>query len=179
MPLFKKTLHDTPQNGDIILNKLKEVPFFSMFSADREILKKISTMCTRTIFKKGKYIIKEGDNGDELYIVLKGFIEIIKKTLQNEQYIVATLSSDEGGINVGEIALIDNDRRSASVLAKTDCECLLITRDDFIKFGDENPTAGLAITRAIARQLSINLRKSNTDVITLFSALVEEISADR
>ena len=179
MPLFKKTKDEPQQNGDIILNKLKEVPFFSMFSSDVEILKKIASMCGRTTFTKGKYIIKEGDLGDELFIVLKGDIEIIKKTLQNEQYVVTTLNSDQGGINVGEIALIDNDRRSASVLAKTDCECLVITRDDFIMFGDENPTAGLAITRAIARQLSINLRKSNTDVITLFSALVEEISADK
>jgi hypothetical protein len=37
---------------------------------------------------------------------------------------------------------------------------------------------GLAITRAIARQISLWLRKSNADVITLFSALVDEIAAE-
>ena len=159
------------------LDKLKQVSFFSMFENDNEMIERIAGMCTRRRYRKGKYIIREGDYGDELFIVLSGEIEIIKNTLQNEQYTVTTLNADEGGVNVGEIALIDNDRRSASVLAKTDCECLVINRDDFIKFGDENPTAGLAITRSIASQLCANLRKSNTDIITLFSALVEEISA--
>ena len=78
---------------------------------------------------------------------------------------------------MGEIALIDHDRRSASVEAKTDCECIVLNRDSFLKFGNEYPVIGLNITRAIAQQLSQKLRKSSTDVITLFSALVEEISA--
>ncbi|HOT44764.1 MAG TPA: cyclic nucleotide-binding domain-containing protein [Spirochaetota bacterium] len=176
MPLFKKT-KGLPEGDDIILNKLKEVSFFSMFENDAEVLGKIASICARRQYRKGKMIIREGDFGDELFIILNGEIDIIKNTLQNESYTVTTLSADLGSINVGEIALIDNDRRSASVVAQTDCECLVINRDDFIRFGDENPTAGLAITRAIASQLCAYLRKSNSDIITLFSALVEEISA--
>lgn len=176
MPLFKRT-KDQPDSGNIILDKIREVSYFSMFENNLEILERIAGMCSRRQYRKGKYIIREGDYGDELFIILNGDIDIVKNTLQNEAYTVTTLSADMGSINVGEIALIDNDRRSASVVAKTDCECLVVTRDDFIKFGDENPAAGLAITRAIASQLCANLRKSNTDIITLFSALVEEISA--
>ncbi len=176
MPLFKRTIEQT-ESGNIILDKIRQVSFFSMFENDMEVLGKIASMCTRRQYRKGKVIIREGDYGDELFIILNGEIDIIKNTLQNEQYTVTTLSADLGSINVGEIALIDNDRRSASVVAQTDCECLVINRDDFIKFGDENPVAGLAITRAVASQLCANLRKSNTDIITLFSALVEEIAA--
>ncbi|OHD63035.1 MAG: hypothetical protein A2176_09455 [Spirochaetes bacterium RBG_13_51_14] len=178
MPLFKRTT-GTPEEGNVILDKLKQVSFFSMFEKDDEIIARIAGMCARRFYRAGRYIIREGDIGDELFIILSGEIDIMKSTLQNEQYTVTTLNADQGGINVGEIALIDKDRRSASVLAKTDCECLVINRDDFIKFGDENPQAGLAITRAIASQLCGNLRKSNTDIITLFSALVEEISASK
>jgi CRP/FNR family transcriptional regulator, cyclic AMP receptor protein len=178
MPLFKRT-KTQPEGDDAILEKLKQVPFFSMLESDIDIIKKIAFMCNRRAYRQGKYIIREGDFGDELFIVLNGEIDIIKNTLQDEEYMVTTMNADLGGINVGEIALIDNDRRSASVVAKTDCDCLVISRDDFIKFGDENPTAGLAITRAIASQLCANLRKSNTDIITLFSALVEEISASK
>jgi CRP-like cAMP-binding protein len=176
MPLFKRSKNQ-PDSVDIILEKLKQVSFFSMFENDIETINRIAGMCSRRIYRKGKYIIREGDYGDELFVILNGEIDIVKNTLQNEQYIVTTLNADMGSINVGEIALIDNDRRSASVLANTDCECLVITRDNFIKFGDEYPTAGLAITRSIASQLCSNLRKSNGDIITLFSALVEEISA--
>jgi CRP/FNR family cyclic AMP-dependent transcriptional regulator len=176
MPLFKRTKNQ-PDSVDVILEKLKQVSFFSMLENDIEIINRIASMCSRRMYRKGKYIIREGDYGDELFIILNGEIDIVKNTMQNEQYTVTTLNADMGSINVGEIALIDNDRRSASVMANTDCECLVITRDDFIKFGDENPTAGLAITRSIASQLCANLRKSNSDIITLFSALVEEISA--
>jgi CRP/FNR family transcriptional regulator, cyclic AMP receptor protein len=177
MPLFKKS--HKQESDDVILQKLKQVSFFSMFENDDEIITRIADMCSRRVFGAGKYIIREGDYGDELFIALSGEIEIIKNTLQNEEYTVTTFYADEGGVNFGEIALIDNDRRSASVLAKTECECLVINRDDFIKFGDENPRAGLEITRSIASQLCGNLRKSNTDIITLFSALVEEISASK
>jgi CRP-like cAMP-binding protein len=163
-------------NDPNTLDKLKQVSFFSTYENDIEIIKKIACMCTKKSFNAGKTIIEEGQYGDELYIVLSGEIEILKKTLQDDKYTVTTLSSDLGGINVGELALIDNDKRSASVVAKTDCDCLVINRKDFIKFGDENPEIGLTITRAIASQLSAKLRKATTDVVTLFSALVEEIS---
>jgi CRP/FNR family transcriptional regulator, cyclic AMP receptor protein len=175
MPIFKRP-QQASCTDEATIERLKQVSFFSMFAKDEETICKIAEMCTRKFYRKGKYIIREDEYGDELYVVLSGNIEIQKHTLQKEQYTVATLNADQGGINVGEVALIDNDRRSASVLAKTDSECLVISRNDFVRFGDENPEAGLAITRAIASQLSANLRKANTDVITLFSALVEEIS---
>ncbi|MBN2160444.1 MAG: cyclic nucleotide-binding domain-containing protein [Spirochaetes bacterium] len=175
MPLFKRS-KTVSESSDFILGKLKEVPFFSMLANDIDMMRKIAGMCRRRMYRSGKYIIREGDYGDELFILLSGIINIVKNTMQNEEYMVTTMNADIGSINVGEMALIDNDRRSASVLAQTDCDCLVITREDFIKFGDENPTAGLTVTRSLARQLSANLRKSNTDIITLFSALVEEIS---
>ncbi|MDY6933938.1 MAG: cyclic nucleotide-binding domain-containing protein [Spirochaetota bacterium] len=159
-----------------IINKLKEVSFFRIYSEDDEVINMIAKLCTRRRFKKGTIIIKESDYGDELFIIYRGEIDIVKRTLQNEEYTVTTLNSEMEGICVGELALIDNDKRSATVTANTDCECLVINRDAFIKFGNEHPEIGLNITRAIAGQLSSKLRKTNADVITLFSALVEEIA---
>lgn len=166
------------ENNEEILNKLKEVQFFKMYAGDEGIIKKIADMCARKEFKKGSVIIKEGEPGDELFIILKGRIDIVKETIQKEEYTVTTLDADIGGIYVGELALIDNDRRSATVIAESDVECLVIKRERFIKFGDENPEIGLNVTRAIAGQLSSKLRKTNADVITLFSALVDEIASE-
>lgn len=163
---------------DPVIDVLKEVSFFKSFAKNDDIMQKISGMCTTRKFANGKTIIEEGEFGDELYIMLSGEIDILKKTLQNERYTVTTLSSSMGGVYVGELALIDDDRRSATVTAKTDCDCLVIKRKDFIHFGDANPDIGLEITRSLASQLSSKLRKTNSDVITLFSALVEEIAAE-
>jgi len=161
-----------------ILKKLKEVDIFEMYADNEDVIKKITGICSTKNFKKGKTIIEEGKFGDELFIILSGEIDIIKKTLQDEKYTVTSLNSDMGGIYVGELALIDNDKRSASVFARSDCQCLVINRKDFIKFGDENPHIGITITRVIAGQISSRLRKANADVITLFSALVDEISEE-
>lgn len=161
--------------NDLISEKLKSVSFFLKIADDKNVVEKIASMCRPASFKKGKRIISEGNFGQELFIVMEGEVDIIKNTLQNEEYTVATISADNGSIAVGEQGLIDNDRRSASVVARTDCSCVVIYREDFIKFGDENPKAGLLITREIAKKISSNLRKANSDVITLFSALVHEI----
>ncbi len=169
--------NNTDENQEII-SKLKEVHFFLMYADNDEIIKKIANMCSKKSFKKGTAIIEEGEPGDELFVILKGEIDILKETIQKEKYTVTTLNANMGGIYVGELALIDNDRRSATVIAKSDCECLVVKRENFIKFGDENPKIGLQVTRAIASQLSSKLRKTNADVITLFSALVDEIAAE-
>lgn len=158
--------------------KLSEIPFFSKFSNDQSVIKTLVKLCEFRNFKKGSAIINEGEQGDELFIILKGEIDIIKKTMQNEKYVVTSLNAENGSVYVGELALIDNDKRSATVEAKTDCECLVLNRDNFLKFGDAFPEIGLSITRVIASQLSQKLRKTGADVITLFSALVEEIAGE-
>jgi CRP-like cAMP-binding protein len=130
-----------------IRHKLKEVKFLKAYRDDDKILEMISGLCAIKKFKKGASIIKEGEYGDELFIILTGEIEIVKETLQGEHYTLTTLNSESGGIVVGEFALIDNDKRSASVIANTDCICLVIKRQKFIKFGNQNPLIGLNITR--------------------------------
>lgn len=166
---------DKIMKSEDIISKLKKVLLFRMYADNDEVIRKLAQMCEQKNFRKGSTIIQEGDYGDDLFIFLKGEIEIVKKTMQNDKYTVASLNADIGGVYVGELALIDNDRRSASVTAKTDCECLVLKRENFEKFGNDNPEIGLNITRVIAGQLSAMLRKTNSDVITLFSALVEEI----
>ncbi len=167
----------TRENEDIE-KKLIQIPFFKKYSDNEEIIKTIVSLCEVRNFKKGASIINEGEQGDELFIILNGEIDIIKKTMQNEKYVVTSLNANMGGLYVGELALIDSDKRSATVEAKTDCECLVLKRDNFIKFGDQYPEVGLNITRVIATQLSQKLRKTGADVITLFSALVEEIAGN-
>ncbi len=161
-----------------VIDKVKEIAFFKQYANDDKVIKKIIEICEPRVVLEGSYLIKEGERGDELFIILSGTIDIVKKTLQDEEYIVATLSANNESIYVGELALIDQEKRSATVVAKTKCECITLRRNRFLEFGDEFPEIGLQITRAIASQLSQKLRKTSYDVITLFSALVEEISSE-
>jgi CRP/FNR family transcriptional regulator, cyclic AMP receptor protein len=157
-----------------VREKLKKISIFKKLAEDNLALEKIGGIIKVVRFSKGTPVIKEGDQGDEMFILNVGRVSIEKKTLQDESYTVVELT-DEMHVFFGELALMDDDVRSASVVAVTDCECFKIKKEDFEKLGDEDAKTGLLVTREIAKILSKRLRNANKDSITLFEALVTEI----
>lgn len=122
--------------------------------------------------RAGDTVIKEGSEGDSFFVILKGRVRTEKLTPYRDPYTVRLLK--EGNF-FGEVSLLDRERRSATVIAETDCSFLVLGRERFLAFGDRNPEAGLLVTRRVAERLGTRLRRANEDVITLFSALVHEI----
>jgi CRP/FNR family transcriptional regulator, cyclic AMP receptor protein len=157
-----------------ILEKLKSIVLFSDFTNDEKRLEKCYNIMKKEKFKSCDYIIKEGEFGDVLYILYSGKVRILRNTLSNDEYTVVILDSKDH-IFFGEVALIDSDRRSASVVAETDCDALSIDRKSFIKLCEDDPLMGYKIVLQIAKRISGSLRKMNKDVITLFEALVNEV----
>ena len=158
-----------------ILNKLKKVTIFKEIKENNEYLSKLTMICKTKSFSKGEYIIKEGEIGGEMYIIFKGAVEIQKKTRSGDNYTVF-MSDAKKNFFFGELALIDDDKRSATVIASEDSSLLVISKKAFIKLGNENPHIGLPVTRAISQKLASNLRKTTDDMLTLFDALVGEMS---
>ena len=156
------------------INKFNKISIFSDFINDLNRLEMFYNAMKVEKYNTGQYIIKEGEIGDKLYILNTGKVEILRKTLNNEEYTVAILDSKDY-IFFGEIALIDSDRRSASVKATTDCEVLSIDRESFIKLCENDSLMGYKIILQISKRISGTLRKMNKDVITLFEALVSEV----
>ena len=62
-----------------IIDKLKQVSYFSMYEKDDTVMSKIAKMCKVKTFNSGKTLIEEGEYGDELFIILNGEIDILKK----------------------------------------------------------------------------------------------------
>lgn len=160
-----------------ILERLKKIDLFNDFKEDEERLKNVSRYMKVEKFSANEDIIKEGEMGDKLYVLNKGTVRILKKTLNNEKYTVTLLVSD-ANIFFGEVALIDSDKRSATVSAETNCEVYSIDRKSFIDLCENDPLMGYKITFQIAKRISSSLRKMNTDVLTLFEALVTEVAGD-
>jgi CRP/FNR family cyclic AMP-dependent transcriptional regulator len=156
------------------LERLKQINLFSDIAEDLPRLKAILDHTTISYVRKGDAIIREGEMGDSLYLLQSGSVRIMKKTVQDEDYTVVILH-DHMNIYFGEIALVDNDRRSATVLAETNCELIKLTRKDFLAMAEADPLLGYRILSQIAKKLSGSLRKMNSDVITLFEALVTEV----
>jgi len=158
------------------LDILKNIVLFKDFKDDPAILEKIYELFTEFKVKQDEVIIREGEVGDELYIIRRGSVRIEKNTLQNEPYTVVVLSAEQN-VFFGEIGLLLNDKRSATVVAEEESSFLVTNRKKFNSFGEKEPRVSLLITRQIAQILSQRLYKSNQDVVTLFSALVDEIDS--
>ena len=159
---------------ETILRKLKQIPLFGEIRDNAEYMALLGRICKSRNFNHDTVIIREGEIGAEMYVVFRGSVEIRKKTRAGDDYTVARLK-DEHNVFFGELALIDDDKRSATVVASEDSVFLEITKDDFLRLGNENPAIGLAITRAIAKIIASRLRKTNQDMLTIFDALVNEL----
>lgn len=157
-----------------IVEKLKQIPLFEEIKDNPEHITSLMEICRIREYKEDEVIIKEGDLGSEMYIVYEGGVEIKKRTRAGDDYTVVKLKA-EYNVFFGELALIDDDKRSATVIAGEDSRFLVITKDNFLKLGNDQPEIGLPITRAIAKILAGRLRKTTSDMLTIFDALVNEL----
>jgi CRP-like cAMP-binding protein len=156
---------------------LKNIVLFEDYKEDKTVLKKIDEIFVERKARKGDKIIKEGEAGDELYIIKNGSVRVEKNTLQNEPYTVVQLTAAQN-VFFGEIGLLLHDTRSATVVAEENSTFLVTNRNKFLQFGEREPLVALKITRQIAQILAKRLQKTNQDVVTLFSALVTEIDSE-
>jgi CRP-like cAMP-binding protein len=127
-------------------------------------------------FPAGDVIIREGEPGDSLFIMATGEVEITKQlTLvldedTPKERVFIRLNA-ENGVYFGEMALLENETRSATVTALTDCSLLELNQKDFLNLIETNPAMGVKLLLRLAQVLSRHLRKTNQDVIKLTTAL--------
>jgi CRP/FNR family transcriptional regulator, cyclic AMP receptor protein len=160
-----------------IFERLSKVDIFKDFANDEKRLSILIKHIEREKYSTGEDIIKEGEIGDKLYILHKGTVRILKSTLASEKYTVTILGADDN-IFFGELALIDSDKRSATVSAEKPCEVFSIDRKSYIDICETDPLLGYRITMNIAKRIASSLRKMNADVVTLFEALVNEVKGE-
>lgn len=157
-----------------IRDRLKRVPLFKKLGDHPDHLDRIIAALEPVRIAAGRPIINEGDAGEEMYVLLKGEIEISKFTLEKERFTVAKLN-DTMNLFFGELALVDTDKRSATVTALTDCDLLVLTRSKFMELGQQYPEIGWLMALEIAGMISGRLRKANEDALLLFDALLNEL----
>ena len=158
-----------------IIEKLSKIPLFSNLQEDE--IEKVAEITNIETYKNNEYVIHAGEFGEKLYIILKGQVTVLKKTFSNEFYTVVDLSEKEDAF-FGEFSLLDNEKRSASILTKTPCTFLCIAKDDFENLVSQNYKIGYIVIKQIAIRLSKRLRAANEDIITLFQALENEIEGE-
>ncbi len=138
---------------DRLVGIIMDLPFFDAFETD-EITRFAQNFSLQNI-KEGTVLFKEGDIGDYLFFVVDGVIEIIIKTINKQNEVIATCSS---GASIGEMSLLDTYERSATVRAFTDCEILVLTKSKFDSIVSKHPDLGIKVLKGLAKNISKRLR---------------------
>jgi CRP/FNR family cyclic AMP-dependent transcriptional regulator len=127
---------------------LKAVPLFSSFPDDQ--LRLLAGVVTRRSTPRSTTVMAGGDATDSLYIVLSGRLKVMMSDADGKEVILCILGPGEF---FGEMGLIDDSPRSASVVAIESCELLSIAKRDFKKCLADNFEMTMAVMRGLVRRL--------------------------
>ena len=122
---------------------LAGVPFFSGLAEDD--LEQIAEHATPESFRRGALIISDGDPADALYVVINGRVKVFLGSDDGKEVVLTILGPGE---SFGEIALLDEEPRSASVAAMEKTTVLVIRRDRFLELLRENSDLSWAMIRS-------------------------------
>jgi len=143
---------------------LEQVDIFS--DLDQERLGRIANICTERHYEKGDIIFHENTDSDELYLILKGEVEIQvdPRTLgvsANESPGPTTISTLRRGQSFGEVALVDQGIRSASARsAAPGTRLLVIQRNNLIQMCQDDFEMGYVLMRNVASDLAFKIRQT-------------------
>lgn len=137
-----------------------KVPLFSGLAlADRAALNRAATLRK---YRRGERIVMQGQPGDVLYVIVKGRVSVSILSPEGRDVVVTTLAD---GDHFGEMALIDDSPRSASVTAAERAELACLSRQVFFDL----LRANFSLTRALLASFSRRIRQANATIEGLAS----------
>lgn len=139
--------------SDFLLN----TPLFDGLKTNE--IKNIAKHLSSIELSKDEILVKEGEKGNCVCFVVEGTLDVIKQSLTGESVIITALHR---GRSIGEMSIIDDFPRSATVKARTQVKLVILTREGFDLLLEENPQVGIKILKKISRLLSLNLRKTSS-----------------
>jgi sulfate permease, SulP family len=137
---------------------LAEIGVFAGFSAPD--LKAIEPYLKRASYPAGAVVFRENDVGDQVLIVTKGSASAYLQT-PNTNIRLATFAP---GTIFGELAILDEGARSATVIADSELACRTLTTSDFAALSASLPRVAIRLLAAIAHELSGRIRVANRTI---------------
>jgi len=161
---------------------LRKVPLFRQLAPTD--LDRVAEISRERAYPRNSVILFEDDPGDALYVVAQGQVKVVLIGEDGREVILSVLGEGEF---FGEMALIDDEPRSAHVIAMEDSTLLVIRREEFQGQLEQTPGIALALLRELSRRLrradekvgSLVLLDVNGRVAQLLLDLAEEAGSDR
>ena len=136
---------------------LKNIPLFSCLN-DQE-LADIEKVAIKKTFPKNTILLSEGDTTDALYVICDGKVKVTIDDNEGKEVILSMIGAGE---YFGEMSLLDDEPRSASVTTKETTQLLIISKNDFMDFFSSNP-----IALNLLKDLIKRLREANKKIESL------------
>lgn len=127
---------------------LKQVPLFVGVSPAK--LKLLAFTSERVVYRAGEVLFHQGDVGDAAFVILSGNADVVADTPKGP---IRVAEVGENAI-VGEIAILCDIARTATVVARTQVEALRISKDTFVKMLADFPEMTIEVMRVLADRLS-------------------------
>ncbi len=127
---------------------LRRIPLFSRIEPSK--LKLLAFTSEHMTFKEGQLLMRQGEVGNEAYVLMDGRVAVTVDSPQGE-IVVAELGDNE---LIGEIAILCDVPRTASVKALGEVKTLLIRKEQFLQLVSQFPQMGIEIMRSLADRLS-------------------------
>jgi len=146
----------------VFTERLQQVTLFR--SVPRDTLEKVAARCQAMDQPAGRVIIEEGSFGDNLYVILDGAVKVHKEDFYGGKEVITTLHV---GDHFGEVALFDENPRSAAVTTIKPSRLLYLSRDDLRDLMQEDPELAASIYENLIGDLCNRLRETNEHLIYL------------
>ena len=152
---------DSTAVSDDLSGLLGKAPLFSEFNKDD--IKSLASYMGLYRAQAGETIIREGDNGDFMLLIVRGEVDILKRGLQREQ---THMTSVGAGMTIGEMSMIDGEPRFASCRTTQPTTFAVLTRDAMAKIILEQPSLGSKILVKLVTMLSARLRQTSAKLMS-------------
>lgn len=130
--------------------------FFAEFS--REDISSLAGYMEVFRAQPGEIIIREGEDGDFMMLIVEGEVDILKKTYRAQQQ---HMTSAGPGMTLGEMSMIDGEPRFATCMASQPTVFAVLTRDNMAKIILDHPSLGSKILVKMVTMLSLRLRQTS------------------
>jgi len=129
--------------------ELRRVPLFERL--DPEDLQRVAAVAEERDFRDATTIVTEGEVGDELFVILEGVVRVERQEADGSTRLIRTY---EQGDHVGELAVLLERPRVASVVADGDVRTLVIGGEGLTSILRERPEAAMAMLQTLAERIS-------------------------
>ncbi|MCU0573937.1 MAG: Crp/Fnr family transcriptional regulator [Syntrophobacteraceae bacterium] len=117
---------------------------------DRDTICSIEAMAATRAYPKNAIIVHQGDESDAFYVVLSGSLQALIVHEDGRQIVLGTLVP---GDYFGEMSCLNGDTRSATIMTREPCKCLVLSRAGFHNLCNEHPSLIWVLIRDLVRKL--------------------------